>query len=292
MEENTLTTRDKLKTYFETGKHPTQGQFSDLIDSLKHKQDILTNDEMVTLANNLASIKNGFISYSLSGDIKDQKFPIVISSQDREDQVIILGEAGSYRFQEGKRYFFGSAPYSVIAKEFSAKGLGKYEYFVLNSDVQVKYSISRMFGNNLPTIPDGFEFGTLDGDEQWLYLEVSKQDFGREINIVNTSIKFINKTGIPIQYRTSTVNWRDRYRSEDIVTDHYDVWDELAIYYNADLTESDRSIVCKIYNTDNDSLLMACQLDAGQNNSSVWAGDQVYKLRNIRIECDYGTLEK
>ncbi|MDF2834256.1 MAG: hypothetical protein K0Q82_3362 [Chryseobacterium indoltheticum] len=32
MEIEELTTRDQLKTYFETGKYPTQSQFSDLID--------------------------------------------------------------------------------------------------------------------------------------------------------------------------------------------------------------------------------------------------------------------
>ncbi|WP_142724338.1 hypothetical protein [Chryseobacterium sp. ON_d1] len=292
MEENNLIPREKLKNYFETGKYPTEGQFSDLIDSLRHKEDILTNDEMVAFANNLASIKNGFIIYNLSGGIKGQKFPIVISSQDREDQVIMLGESGSYRFPEGKRYFFGSAPYTVRTKEFSADRLEENQYYVLTSEVQLKYSIARMFGNNLPTIPDGFEFGILEGDEKWFYLQVDKQDFGRKISIVNTVIKFINKTEIPIQYRTSAINWSDKYRSKDIVTDHYDIWDDLAIYYEADLTATDDSVVCRIYDEDKDRILTVCQLDARRYNHDVWAGDQVFKIRNIRIECEYGILNE
>lgn len=45
MEENGLTTKEKLKTYFEEGKYPTQSQFSDLIDSYWHKSEAIESHE-------------------------------------------------------------------------------------------------------------------------------------------------------------------------------------------------------------------------------------------------------
>lgn len=87
MNENKLITRDQLKTYFETGKYPTQNQFSDLIDSLRHKQDGLTKKETITLANTLNAIKSGFVAY-VNYIPAEEYFPIVVRSGDEEDQII------------------------------------------------------------------------------------------------------------------------------------------------------------------------------------------------------------
>ncbi|WP_394660312.1 hypothetical protein [uncultured Chryseobacterium sp.] len=49
MENNKLSTREELKTYFETDKHPTQGQFGELIDSYWHKQDNIPREKIENL---------------------------------------------------------------------------------------------------------------------------------------------------------------------------------------------------------------------------------------------------
>lgn len=286
MEKNELTTREKLKTYFETGKYPTQSQFSDLIDSLRLKEDGMTNKEMVILANSLAAIDNGFISY-LNYNTEDENFPIVISSPDEEDQVIIVGKSKNY---EGvKQYFLGSEPYTIKAKEFSAEGLKGTEYYYLRYQIDSNYMLYKLFGNNLPTIPDGFEFGMLEGKN--FTLEIHKLDYGKKINILNTNIKFINKTEVPIQYMTYGGVWSHKYTSKDIITDHYDVGDYLSFNYKADLRGIDKSIECKIYNEDNDQLLMTAHLVARQNNINVSSGDTANEIRNIRIECDYVNVD-
>ncbi|WP_294303023.1 hypothetical protein [uncultured Chryseobacterium sp.] len=46
MENNKLSTREELKTYFETDKNPTQGQFADLIDSYWHKLDDIPKEKI------------------------------------------------------------------------------------------------------------------------------------------------------------------------------------------------------------------------------------------------------
>ncbi|KPH15016.1 hypothetical protein [Chryseobacterium sp. ERMR1:04] len=175
MEKNEVTTREQLKTYFETGKHPTESQFSDLLDSLRLKEDVLTSKEMILLANNLASIDNAFISY-LNYNSEDEKFPIVVSSQDEEDQIIIVGKSNNY---EGvKKYFVGSAPYTIKTKEFSAEGLKETEYYYLRYQTDLNYMMYRLFGNNLPTIPDKFEFGILKGKQ--FTIEINKIDYGKK----------------------------------------------------------------------------------------------------------------
>jgi len=281
MEKSGLTTRDKLKTYFETGKYPTQSQFSDLIDLLRLKEDILTNKELVTLANSLEAIENTFIYYYTS-DIGDLKLPVVISSKGEEDQVIIVGETlgGSER-----RYLFGNAPYTIKTKEFSGGKLNENEYYNLGYQLNQTYMITRLFGNNLQTIPDGFELGVLN--DKKMPIQILKQNFGKKINVVNTGVKFINNTEIPIQYRIESANWSDGFKTEDTVTDHYDLWDYLSFYYDADLSGSSLSINCEIYDADTDKLLSTTNLLAGQS-SNYWGGSQYLReIRNIRIECNY-----
>ena len=53
-----VVTKDTLKTYFETGDYPTQQQFTNLIDSLRHVNDPIAfadlAEEVITAINNAA----------------------------------------------------------------------------------------------------------------------------------------------------------------------------------------------------------------------------------------------
>ncbi|UKB82380.1 hypothetical protein LF887_15350 [Chryseobacterium sp. MEBOG06] len=282
MEENKLTTREKLKTYFEKGKQPTQSQFSDLIDSLKHKQDLLTDREVIILANRLSSINSPYISFA-NYTSENENCPIVISSQDEEDQIIQLGKITNG--DPTKQYLLGKGPYSITAKEFSAKALTGTQYYYLRYQINSNYWISRLFGSNLPAISDGFNFGIFE--DKVFYVEISKLDYGITMNIINTKIKFLNKTGESIQYIPSGGIWSYGYTAEDIVTDHYDASDFLAFSYKADLRNSNKSIECKVYNADNDDLLMTAYLASGQNNMNVSGGGLASQIRNLRVECNY-----
>ncbi|PJJ67449.1 hypothetical protein [Chryseobacterium geocarposphaerae] len=286
MEKNKLTTRDKLKTYFETGKYPTQSQFSDLIDLLRLKEDILTNRELVTLANSLEAIENTFIYYFAS-NVKGLKLPIVISSEDEEDQIITFEETlGDFE----RRYLFGSAPYTIRVKEFLGGKLNVNEYYNLEYQLDRTYTITRLFGNNLQTIPDGFELGVLS--DKKMSVGIYTRDFGKQINIINTDVRFNNNTEIPIRYRIESQYWGDGFKAEDTVTDHYDLWDYLFFYYDADLSGSSQSVNCEIYDADNNKLLSTTSLLAGQSSNS-WGGSQYLReIRNIRIECSYHVGEK
>lgn len=281
MEKIEFPTREELKIYFETGKHPTQGQFSDLIDSLKHKEDLLTNKELVTIANSLATLDNAYIEYYIN-NVGDLKFPIVVASQDEEESVIELWNNSG---NETKQYYFGNPPYTITAKEFPMDGLAKNEYYFLYWQVDENNQMQRLFGNNLNTIPDGFELGRQKGKR--FYFQLTRQNLVSQINVVNTKIRFINNTDMLVQYRAFSGNWGDRFRTEDTITDHYHLWDYLFFYYNADLRDTDQTIECKIYNADNDQLLLTNYLYAGQNNENVGGGNLLDAIRNIRIECDY-----
>lgn len=285
MEIEELTTRDQLKTYFETGKYPTQSQFSDLIDSFTLKEDVMTNREAIILANRLASIDNAFISFSKI-NVGDLKFSIVVSTNDEPDQVL---SAGDFKSMIDRCYIIGSAPYTIKVNEISDGDLGETEYYSLLYQLNQTYSIYRMFGSNLNTVYDDFDFGKLENIG--LPIQISKVNYGSRINVVNTSVKFVNKTEVSIQYRIEAAGWSDRYRDEDMVTDHYDIGDYLAFYYNADLRKTDQSIQCDIYDEDNGKLLTTGYLHAGQNQTS-WNGGQVVEVRNVRIECYYSAGEK
>lgn len=285
MEKNELTPRKELKTYFETGKHPTQGQFSELIDSLRHRQDALTNKEMVILANSLALIDNGSIYYS-TNSIGNLKFRIVISSQNEEDQVVTVRQTDN---AVEKQFLLGSAPYTFKVKEIAEETLKETEYYLLRYELSQSYAILRMFGNGLNTIPEGFDLGSLEGKR--LSVQIYKLDMGRKINVINTNIKFVNKTEVPIQYRLTANSWSDRFRAEDTVTDHYDIGDNLSFNYKADLTESNKSIQCDIFDEDKNSLLTTAHLYAGQNQDA-WYGGDINGIRNVRIECSYSINEK
>ncbi|WP_426278694.1 hypothetical protein ACN9MN_05550 [Chryseobacterium sp. S-02] len=279
MEKNKVTTREELKTYFETGEYPTQTQFAELIDSLRHKEDALSYKDIINIANRMEALDSGDIQCYIY-DVGDQKFSIVMSSQDAEDQVIELKNSSNIK----KLRVFGKVPFIFKAKEFPAGGLGVNEYYYLSCYMDSTF-VSRMFGNNLPTVPDGLELGTLEGKD--FFLNINKYSMDQQINIVNTSIKFDNKTDAVIQYKVQSSNWGNTYTFKDSVTDHYDIWDNLYFYYKADLQKIDRNIECKVYNEDNDQLLTTASLLAGKDNKEVWGDGEVKEIRNIRIECNY-----
>jgi len=284
MEIEKLTTREQLKAYFKTGKYPTESQFSDLIDSITLKEDVMTYRETIVLANRLASITNGYIGYH-NKTSSDEEFSLVVSSQDEEDQIITLSKVNQ---NEGiKQYFFGTGPYTIRAKEFSTKGLKETEYYYLRYQINPNYMLYKMFGNTLPTIPDGFEFGI--PENKMFYFEINKIDYGKKINIVNTNIKFINKTDSLIKYKIEAGFWSHIYTSEDVVTNHYDIGDYLNFNYRADLTGTTKPILCKVYDEDTDQLLMTTYLSPGFNNENNSGGSSAYNVRNIRIECNYET---
>lgn len=279
MEKNKLTSREELKTYFAKGESLNQNDFSELIDSFRYKEDSLTHREAIVLSNTLRLLDNGHIHYSGS-NIGDKKFMITVSSKDEEDQAIILREY----LRDEKRYLFGSPPYTIKAKQFSTEELLETEYYIWSLLADNSMVNSRLLGNNLPMIPDGFEFGTVEGKR--LQFRITKQNFGKKINIINTNVKFVNNTSVPIQYNVLGMYW-NQASTTDMITDHYDLSDDLNIWYRADLRGIKERITCKIYDTDKNVLLMTAYLNAGENNTDVWAGGRIIKSRNIKIECDY-----
>ncbi|MGL6126830.1 hypothetical protein [Chryseobacterium artocarpi] len=286
MEENKPITREELKTYFETGKYPTQSQFSDLIDSLKHKKDRLTNKEAIIMANSIVSINNVYLGFYAFG-IENQKFPILISSDDEDVQEIIIENTPR---GEIKQYLFGNGPYTFRTKEFPAEGLGENEYYYL--EIVSSDTISRMvrtFGNTLPTIPEGLEF--VMSDDKWLNARISKMFAGQQLKTLKTNIEFVNKTKAPIQYKIDAGQWANPYTSKNIVTDHYDNYDILYMMFRADLRGTNQSIGCSVYDMDSNKLLKTINLEAGQNIQPI-DGVEIKEIRNVRIECDYYRNEK
>ncbi|WP_312296744.1 hypothetical protein [Chryseobacterium sp.] len=287
MDEHKLITRDQLKTYFETGKYPTQNQFSDLIDSLKHKQDGLTTKETITLANTLNTIRNGFLAY-INYIPAEEYFPIVVRSQDEEDQIIDVGLNNSDIIRQ---YFYGKPPYTITTKEFSAKNLGEneYYYFRYQTDGDYTYMLSRLFGNNLPTIPDGFEVGALK--RKWLTIEIQKVSVREKAEIINTNIRLVNKTSVSVEYMIYAGYWSHEYTDQNIVTEHYNLGDYLTFNFKADLTGYDKRIECRLYNDDTGELLATNWLNPGFKNVNI-PGGNADRCRNIRIECDYYIAEQ
>lgn len=281
MENNGITTKEKLKTYFETGKYPTEDQFAELIDFLSLKEDALSNKELVTLANNLAALDNGYILYNTI-TIEDEKFPIVVSSKEGEEQTFTIGKTEN---KEQKRYFQGSAPYKISTKEFLVNQLEGHKYYSMNTQIDDGPTTSRLFGNNLPPIPENFQLGTVENKK--ISVRISSEDFDRKISNLHTRITFVNKTEIFIEYALYGNYWSNTYISEDIVTDHYDIGDFLVCFYRADLSGISKSIQCRIYDADNETLLMTASLVPGQKNISVSAGGVLSGVRNARIECAY-----
>jgi len=144
--------------------------------------------------------------------------------------------------------------------------------------------VERIIGKNLPVLPEGFDLGTFNDK---IILTFSKIDFGQKINIINTNIKFINNTNVNIMYRAHATYWGSLFSNGDSVTNHYNLWDNLYFFYKADLKEINQHIECKVYNVDNNQLIMTGYLYAGENNENGWGGDVAMGIRNIRIECNY-----
>lgn len=280
MEINKLTTREQLKAYFKTGKYPTESQFSDLIDLLRLKEDVLTKRELVIFANNLASIDNAFV-YCSANNVGNLKFSIAVSTNDESDQVISIKD---FKNILDKRYIIGSAPYTIKVQEVEEGDLGENEYYSLGYQLDQTYNIFRLFGNNLKTVPVGFDFGKLESIG--LPIQISKVDYSKKLNVLNTSVKFVNNTRIPIRYRMEAPGWSNQYGIEDTITDHYDLGDYFTFYYSADLAKGGQSIQCDVYDADNDNLLTTAYLHSGQNQHNL-NGGQVVGIRNVRIECNY-----
>jgi hypothetical protein len=282
MKEHKITSREMLKTYFEKGDNPTQDQFAELIDAFKHREDIPTNKEAVILANSLASIDNAYLAY-YGYNFGKEKILLTINSQDDGEQLIDVSRTNHY--QEQKKYFFGTAPYSIKIKEFRLDELSETEYYYFSYQLKDSLTVERVIGNNLPVLSEGLDLGTFT--EQRFYLSLSKLNFGQRINNVSTNIKFINNTNVNIMYRAQANYWGSLFSNEDSVTNHYNLWDNLYFYYNANLNEINQHIECKVYNADNKQLIMTGYLYAGQNNEYAWGGDVATGIRNIRIECIY-----
>lgn len=285
--------RDKntLKTFFETGDIPSQNQFVDLIDSFKHQNDtntlLLTDREIVSIANRIATIDNGFVEYYFD-NMSKSLIKLNVAQENQENQEIEIRCDLIDNGDVKKQYFVGKGPYAVAIKEFESEKLQANEYYYLYYETSLYDSIDRLIGHKLPTAFNGFEFGKLDGRSFHFY--ISKQNFGKEINVLHTNIKFINKTGISIEYKCQSTNWRDIYRKENSVTAHYNQWDYLYFSYNADMTKEDRTVECSVYDTDTNELLIIDYLEPGVNyrhfgNSSDSAGNRADKARNITIEC-------
>lgn len=286
MERNEITTREKLKTYFQLGDYPTQNEFAELIDSFRHKDDSLSYKDIVNIANRLEALDSKTIEY-YAYNTGDLKFPIVISQEDADDLIIeIDDELGMSKRQK----IFGKGKFIVTTKEFPTEGLGTNEYYQLsyysyNNNTDSSSDIRRLFGNSLPTIPDGFEIGMMEGESSSLY--IYKQEMGEYIYILNTGIQFINKTEVDIQYKVDAGNWSSIYTNKDMITNHYSISDYLYFVFRTDLRKIERSIVCKVFNTQNEELLTTAYLNPAENNIQVWGDKMVEKIRNIRIECNY-----
>lgn len=280
MENNEITTKEKLKTYFETGKYPTETQFAELIDFLSIKDGVQSNKEMVTLANNLASLDNGYILYNTIST-ENEKFPIVVRSKEGEEQIFTISKTEN---KEQKRYFQGSAPYAVSTKEFLVEKLEGNRYYSLYTQIDDGHTTNRLFGNNLPPVPENFELGTIENKK--ISVKITIEDFDRKITNLHTRFTFVNKTDILIEYALYGNSWSNTYISKDMITDHYDLGDFLACFFRADLSGTSKSIVCRIYDADNNALLMEVTLLPGQKNTNVPAG-VLSAVRNARIECDY-----
>lgn len=278
MKKNEITTKEKLKTYFKKGKYPTESQFAELIDSLKLEDEVLTNKELVNFSNMQASLNNGSIIYTNSAS-EDSEFSIVVSSEDDEEQILTLSNTN----REKKLYFYGSSPYRIRPKNFTAKGLEAYEYYCFYSRIDNAYAVNRLFGNNLPSISETLELGTVNND---YYIQIYKLNFEQEIHNLHTTFTFVNKTIIPIQYAVYGDYWCNPFTAQNMITDHYNVSDYLNCYYKADFNEFDGSIECKIFNADNNDLIQAAYLTSEQQNQDVWGGT-IIGSRNVRIECDY-----
>ncbi|KAA0129366.1 hypothetical protein FY557_05560 [Chryseobacterium sp. SN22] len=72
MENNKLSTRQELKSYFETDKYPTQSQFAGLIDAYWHKEDNIPKEK-------IAGLENLSINYALKWSPTDRKLSLADS---------------------------------------------------------------------------------------------------------------------------------------------------------------------------------------------------------------------
>jgi hypothetical protein len=280
--------RDKntLKTFFETGDIPSQNQFADLIDSLKHQNDtavlVLTDQVIVSFANRLETIENPSVQYSLV-NMGDSLIKLDIAQENGENQTIEIRSNIYEMYFSGKQYLLGGGPFTVTIKELKSEELRTNEYYHLNLGGQ-NGSMQRLIGNRLPTTLKDFKFDTIKGRGFTFFFSISKQNFGRELGIVHTNIEFVNKTDVPIEYRCYSYYWSDLYTTKDTITSHYDEWDYLSFECNADMTKEDYTIEFNVYDRDTKELLSSNYLNPGENYKGIGMGG-VNGVRNVMIEC-------
>jgi len=82
MEENEITTREKLKTYFETGKYPTEGQFEELINSYWHKDESIESQEtLATVVGRNNQVPDQGIKFVQSKTIPSSKIELRVNTK-------------------------------------------------------------------------------------------------------------------------------------------------------------------------------------------------------------------
>lgn len=80
MEKNEFTTKEELKTYFGTGKYPTQSQFSDFIDSYWHKEENIESQEtLATVVNRNNKIPEQGIKFLQNGTTPSTRVELRVS---------------------------------------------------------------------------------------------------------------------------------------------------------------------------------------------------------------------
>lgn len=282
--------RDKntLKTFFEKGDIPSQNQFEDLIDSFKHQNDIdtlvLTDQEIMSIANRLASIDNASVEYEFENMADNSLIKLDIAQEKAENQEIEIRCNIYNSGTQQRQYFLGDEPFTVTIKEFKSEELHDNEYYYLDVTSRNNNKLLKLIGNKLPTTTlEGFELGVID--IRSFHFAISKINLGKELTIVHTNIEFINKTEVPIEYKCQSTFWTDVYRTENSVTAHYEEWDYLIFNYNADMTKEDYTIACKVYDSDTKKLLVTNYFLSGGNYKNFSNGVNATKVRNVIIEC-------
>jgi hypothetical protein len=282
-----MAVRDKntLKTFFETGDIPSQNQFADLIDSLKHQNDsdplVITDDEIVSIANRLAAIENSSVEYGLS-NMGDLLIKLDIAQENGESQEIKI-ESNIYEPNTSKKqYLLGKGPFTVTIKELKSAELRPNEYYFISLG-GLSDRFQGLLGNKLPATLKDFQY-TIEGRGLTVYFSISKYNAGKELGIVHTNIEFINKTDVPIEYKCHGTFWSDVYRTENTVTAHYDEWDYISFTCNADMTKVDYTIAFNVYDSDTKELVSTSYLAPGENYKNAGMGG-VNGVRNVLIEC-------
>lgn len=177
MEENKLTPREELKTYFKTGEYPTQNQFSDLIDSYWHKDEVMDLKAINGLQDSLDNKLDKEVEKTLLKAVNDA----VASTKS-----IVKGEA----FPNSSPTIWMPGEPDLYEK-WEARTVGTYINF-----------------KNISGVP--IEVTTADLDEQLVFLNVSngvtKKDFVA-VPGVNVALEFDSDNNIDAQGGKQINSW-------------------------------------------------------------------------------------